>query len=441
MTGRRLLILLVVLAAIAIPAGVLQAVCAGRSCDRSSGATPRVPFCPLPTAIKEAIADGYREGRSPDVLGVTAEVAVARSDGNAMGVAWPSTHASDAGRVPLAFAGPGVTAGADVPAGLTLDRVAPTVAEAIGLDRPFPDVRSGTAIEGVADAADPRLVLFIGWKRTGSSDLEAAPGDWPFLASLLADGAGTLDASAGSLPLDPAAILTTIGTGGLPAQHGITGSFVRNDQGYVAHAFGHDAPVQVIATLADDVDEQSGGRALVGLVGTNEADRGLVGGGWYPDEDPVDVSVGEGKDLPTAALRRLAAGYGADDVTDVLGVALSGAVGKLDAQTKRIVTAARHATQGSVLVVVAGTGAIEPGSSAVPDTDLIAAVEDAVPGSGRAVAGAVPGGLFLDQGVLARAKVTGEVAVDALLGVTNPDGGEMMADAFQGFAVSFARYC
>jgi hypothetical protein len=43
--------------------------------------------------------------------------------------------------------------------------------------------------------------------------------------------------------------------------------------------------------------------------------------------------------------------------------------------------------------------------------------------------------------VLRAQQVTGQVAVDALLAAEDPDGGRMMADAFQGFAVSFARYC
>jgi hypothetical protein len=68
-------------------------------------------------------------------------------------------------------------------------------------------------------------------------------------------------------------------------------------------------------------------------------------------------------------------------------------------------------------------------------------VEDAVPGSRSVVAAAVAGGLFLDQEVLTQAGVTGQVAVDAMLDVTTAQGREMMADAFQGFAVSFARYC
>jgi hypothetical protein len=47
-TGRRMLVLLVVLAAIGIPAGILQALCVGGSCAADPGGST-VPFCPLPT--------------------------------------------------------------------------------------------------------------------------------------------------------------------------------------------------------------------------------------------------------------------------------------------------------------------------------------------------------------------------------------------------------
>jgi hypothetical protein len=433
--------LLVVLSAIAVPAGVLQAVCAGRSCEEPSGEAPRVPFCPLPAAIREGIVNGYRERRSPDVLGVAAHVRLFNSaNGTRPGAPWPSLDSPVDARVPLAFWGAGVASGASVPDGSELDQVAPTIAEAIALNRPFPEVRSGVAIEGVAGGARPRLVLLVAWKGVGSSDLEAVPEDWPFLGSMFAEGAGSLETQTGSLPLDPAATLTTIGTGGLPSQHGITGSFVRNDDGEVVPAFGDGAPVTVIATLADDLEQRSGG-ALVGLVATDESDRGVVGGGWYPDQDPVDVVIGGGAAAPLSVDVHLSTGYGADDVPDVIGVVMEGSIRSLDARTRRIVNAARLATEDSVLVVVAGTGSLEGSRAAVPDSVLVRAVDAAVPGDASAVAATVPGGIFLDQATLVESQVSGQVAVEALLGVTGPDGRKMMADAFQGYAVSFERYC
>ena len=55
------MVMLVVLAAIGIPAAVLTATCAGRSCEASGGEALRVPFCPLPDAVKEGVVNGFRE--------------------------------------------------------------------------------------------------------------------------------------------------------------------------------------------------------------------------------------------------------------------------------------------------------------------------------------------------------------------------------------------
>jgi hypothetical protein len=283
-------------------------------------------------------------------------------------------------------------------------------------------------------------VLLIAWKGIGTADLEAAPDAWPFLRSLLGAGAGTLRARTGSLPLDPAAVLTTVGTGGLPSQHGITGTLVRSDEGAVTEAFGPHSPVQVIATLADDLDEHDH-RTLLGLVGQGTADRGLVGGGWYPDEDPVDEILGDPSAAPLAVRALLRAGFGADRVPDVIGVALEGSVPRLDHLTRSIVSSAERATGGRALVVVTGTGTTATAADAVPAELAVRAVEAAVPGEDPVVAGVAAGGLFLDQGVLAERGITGQTAVDALLTAEGPSGERMFADAFQGFAVSFGRYC
>jgi hypothetical protein len=431
--------MLVVLAAIGIPAAVLTATCAGRSCDASGGEAVRVPFCPLPDTLKDEIVNGFREGRSADVLAVGDGTPV-YTDLDGSRTPWPETSTSVDPRVPIAFAGAGVDPGANVPDGTTLDSVAPTVSEAMGFNREHPEVRSGTAVAGVANGERPRLVLLIAWKGVGSSELESRSNRWPYLSSLVQHGAGTLEGAAGSLPLDPAATLTTIGTGGLPSQHGITGSFVRNGEGRVVQAYAPDAPVQIIATLADDLDHAHPS-TLVGLVATDERDRGIVGGGWYPGEDPVDTVIGDSATAPLSVEVHLTTGYGADDVPDVIGVVLAGRIRSMDRWTREIVTEAERATSGSTLVVVAGTGSAESDRRAVPDRGLIDAVEEAVPGDAPAVAATVPGGLFLDQAVLRDEQVTGQVAVDALLSATGPQGERMLADAFQGFAVSFARYC
>lgn len=438
--SRRLLVLLLALAVIAVPAGALRAACAGRSCA-ADRAAPRVPFCPLPDWMKSDVAAGYREGRSPDVLAVSARAGLSAAGADA--APWPSVaDGPSITRVPVAFWGRGVDPSARVPDGTTLDAIAPTIAEAIGLHRPHPDVRSGVAVPGVTNGDRPALVLEVVLQGIGTNDVQDARADWPELGRLLRSAAGTPAADTGSLPLDPAAILTTIGTGGLPDQHGITGSLIRGDDGRVVPAWSDPAPPSVIATLADDLDNETGNAARIGLVAPATTDRGLIGGTWYPNGDRDDVvTVASDRSARVVAAVRsvLDRGYGADDVPDILGVVLDGRAAGADDAIGRVVDAALRVSHGSALVVLTGTG-----SSGVARGGIygaVAQVEDGVPGDASVVTGVVPGGFFLDQRVMARERISGQTVVDALLDAETPEGAPLVRDAFQGFAVSFARYC
>ena len=427
-------------AAIGIPAVALRAACVGRSCSNGGADEARIPFCPLPDALKADLAAGFREGRSPDVFAVTRGATVrGGSDPADDLVPWPSLGAADTTGVPIVFSGTGVDASATVPGGTGLDQIAPTISDIIGLRRRHPGVRAGVAVKGVAAGAHPRLVLEIALKGIGTPDV--LDSSWRFLDSLFHRGAGTLHGTTGSLPLDPAATLTTIGTGGLPSQHGITGSYVRNSDGDVVRAWGDGAPLSVIATLPDDLDEKTGQRSMVGLVATDEADRGLIGGNWYPDHDRDAVTVASAPGSATAARDILAQGFGRDAVPDILGVVLAGP--GADARIGQIVGLARRASGGSLLVVVAGTGTngVDPTNADATGSNVVQQVDDLVEGEAPIVDTTVAGGLFLDQATLASEQLSGDAAVQALLRVTTPDGQRMMADAFQGFAVSFARYC
>jgi len=444
--SRRLLALLVVLTVVGLPAGVLRAICAGNSCP-APVKPARVPFCTLPADVRAEIEAGFRDGRSPEVLGVTRE-AVSQSALPAEDPApfWPSLDRRPDARVPLVLAGTGFVAGATIPDGTRLDAVAPTIADAIGLRRPNPGVRSGVAVEGVASGEVPQLVLLVAWKGVGSVDLEAAARDWPFLRSLAKGGAGTLAAQPGSSPLDPAATLTTIGSGGLPSQHGITGTLLRNDQGELVRAWGDGSPFSVIASLGDDLDESRDQDALIGLVGTDPADRGLVGGNWYLGHDRDLVVID--RDPASEAVRLLRADYpvsfGGDDVPDLLALAMGESVAQMDSDLARVVSAARRASAGSVGIVVTATGPAGPrdARAAKRGGELLArAIERRVPGPAATIQAVVPGGLFLDQQVLADRGIGSGVIVRELASVAGMDGEPFVAESFPGFAVSFARFC
>jgi hypothetical protein len=434
---KRTVALLVALAALGAPAFLLHVACFGRTCERVDAAAADVPFCSLERGLRERIVSGFWDGRSPDVIAIARGRRAFGATGQPS-PGWPSTGTEPV-RVPIAFMGSGVNDSAQIPSETRLDAVAPTIAEIIGLDRPHPEVRSGRAIEGVASGERPRLVVLVAMTGVTSDDIEANKKHVSFLGTLSERGPATLEGDPGSLPLDPAAVLTTIGTGGLPRQHGITGRFLRNDAGAMVEAWGPRAPVSVIATLADDLDERLDERPKIGLVGSHRTDLGLIGGNWYVDVDADDVEIDDVAARQARGVDHLLSeGYGDDDVPDLLGVALSGDAVAADAALARIMKAAERTAPGGATIVVTGTGVEGEGPEAVHDTEIVADVNERL---GHVIEGTALGGLFVDQRVLAREGITEEDVVGMVRGYEVPDGGLAFADVFPAISVSLARYC
>jgi hypothetical protein len=444
---RRLIALLGAALAVAAPAIVLVALCVGRACERAAPIAARVPFCSLPPEVRGLLEAGFRDGRSPHVMAVTGSGTITGSS-EVPDAPWPSGDRPTGGRVPLVFAvrspqGAEARFLPDVPDGTRLDAVAPTISDIIGLDRPHPGVRSGQALPttGQPDGSGerPRLVLLVVWKGIGGQDVKLAR--LPNLRSVFMAGTGTGEARVGSLPLDPAAVMATIGTGGLPRDHGMTGTAVRNDRGRVVRAFGPGSPFSVIAALGDDLDELNGQRPRVGVVGTDVSDRALIGRNWYLEHDQDDVVVESRTAAQLAAADRLlASGYGDDAFPDLLAVAMEGSPTNLDQALGRLLASAGEATSGSTLVVVTATGSAssdDPGS--IPVASVERDVERAV-GADVIEATAV-GGFFLDQEALTSSKLTDDRVVDALRDIEGPGGAPLFADVFPQVAVTFAKYC
>lgn len=236
------------------------------------------------------------------------------------------------------------------------------------------------------------------------------------------------------------AALTTLGTGGLPSQHGITGAVVRNDFGRVLRAWGPAAPPSVIATLADDLDKKLGQRPRIGLVAPETSDRGAIGGPWYVDQDRDDVLLrAHPAEAAAAAGGLMRTGYGSDSTPDLLGVVLEGRMRAMDQALRRVVAAAKRAAGGYLTTVVTATGP-KGGAGLIPASRIRAAIERGAPGTDSVVDGLVAGGLFLDQHALATKKLPQEDLVGALLDL-RLGGKRIFADAFSKIAVTFARYC
>ncbi len=434
--------LVVALALVGAPAVLLRAFCVGESCTQNqAAASAAVPFCPLPASLRQQIVAGYRQGRSPDVMGATASIPViGGSDPTVADVGWPaSPYTLDLNRVPIAFFGTGVRAG-PLPGGTGVDQIAPTIARLIGYARPHPEVRSGTALPDAVDAgAAPRLVVEIAWSGAGSDAFTQVSTPWTVhhLAGG-ADVASTLRATTGSLPADPAAVLTTIGTGGLPSQHGITGTLLRGSDGVAVRAWTGDAPISVIGTLADDWDHAQGQRARIGLVAPDITDRGLIGGTWYLDRDRDDLELGR-RDPVLAVRQLLASDYGSDSITDILAVVLNGPAQRMDSATSTIVASVERAVPDSTFVLTATGPTYAAAATGTTATSLMRRINAEL--GAAVIAAATPGGYFLDTAAMAANDITSDDVVRQMDASTGADGVPLFADAYPGFAVSFSRYC
>ncbi len=441
---RRVLVILVVLGVLAVPAAVLRVLCVGRACVDEAATARRVPFCSLPEPVRKGIAAGYREGRSPDILGVTRRDFEIYSPGvDPFGSPWPSLGRPTT-NVPVVFLGQGVAPGTKLPTDFGLDDIAPTLSDVIGFDIPHPEVRSGRSAEGVATGEEPRLVAVIVLRRVGEavSDL--------VLAALAEKGAATMTASPGSLPLDTAALLTTIGTGGIPAEHGITGTVVKNDNAKAAEAWfarelGVDrdlglrveAPRSVIATLADDLDEELRQEPKIGLVSDELAGRGLVGGNWYVDNDRDMYRFVRTDRIAGTVREALATGFGRDQVVDLLGISFR--VSRLEGATEalHLYNVLQKATDNRAAVAIVALPRIFPLGSEVDGSVLADRLSGIEP---HLVDADTAGGIFIDQDAFSRAGATKDEIVQTLREFRYR-GADTFADVFPDLAVSFARFC
>jgi hypothetical protein len=462
--GRRAATFFAVAALLGLPAAALRAFCLGNACEVQAQSPSDTPFCSLPEEVRGLVARGSYEGRSPDIVAVTGSTLVSGGDpfrGVESAPLWPSTSLIDTGRVPLVFVGTGVTSGAKIPVGTGLDDVSETISAMIDLRRPHPDVRSGEAIEGISSGEIPRLVLEVVWKGVDSDRLERNPDAWPRLKSLMRSGAATMGGVAGSLPLDPAATLATIGTGALPNRHGITGTALRMDRtgysftteadgssGEVVRAWTRGAPTSVVATLGDHLDEKLRQKPVVGLVGTDPADRGLIGRDWYPggDRDPVvllDPKASVGRQVDATRSLLSLEGFGKDSTTDLAGVVLSGTLSQLDSALPRLIRHAKDVSRGSATIVVTATGHSSTGDNGpVVDADAIGRrLERAVDAPEPVIEALVPGGVYLDQRVLARIKLSDDIVLSELSRMRSRTGDRLMSDVFPAIAITFGRYC
>jgi hypothetical protein len=256
--------------------------------------------CQLPDRYLNRIWRGYHEGRSPELVVVPREP-------NRFGGFIGQSHSGPwdyLQEVPLVFYGPGYIRDAgtvNLQREVTLADVAPTIAELLGIPGPnhAPKPLQEVLVPAKQRPSPPALIVTMVWDGGGYNVLRAWPKQWPYLASLMRDGASLAEATVGSSPSVTPAIHTTLGTGAFPKQHGITGIHQEVEGRVVSSFKGGSAQFVEVPTLADSWDLAMDNRAKVGLIGFKSWHLGMMGHGSLLPGADRDIAgiVSQGEEL------------------------------------------------------------------------------------------------------------------------------------------------
>ncbi len=240
--------------------------------------------CALPHEWLLRTWRGYQPDRS-------AEIQILPIEPNYVGSGLPHVgpwnYAQD---VPMFWYGPGHIAPAGVvERPVTLAGIAPTQAELLGF--PFSTPDGSPMREAIAgNTTPPRLIVTIVWDAAGRNVLERWRDDWPYLESLIPDGAWYERATVGTSPTSTAQTHATIGTGTFPDDHGIVAHKLRiGDELTTPWAEGPSYLMD--PTLADLYDVAMGNEPVVGELGTVSIHLGMLGHGSMWGGGDQDIAV------------------------------------------------------------------------------------------------------------------------------------------------------
>lgn len=198
-------------------------------------------------------------------------------------------------RVPVFFYGPGYVKPGTFERPITLADVAPTTGALLGFDFPAPD---GGVVADILepDRPTPKLVVTLVWDSAGIDVLETWPDDWPFLATLIPEGAWFENAIVGASPSNTPVAHATIGTGAFPNRHGFNDEFI-----FVNNRIekpNENGPGFLLApTLADLYDRAMDNEPVVGAVATLAAHIGMMSHGLQWGGGDNDIAITREKEF------------------------------------------------------------------------------------------------------------------------------------------------
>lgn len=199
--------------------------------------------------------------------------------------------------VPLFLYGPGFVAPGTYTKPVTLADLAPTTGALLKFPFEAPD---GTAQNQalVPGRPVPKLVVTLVWDSGGMDVLNAWPKDWPYLRSIMGDGAWFTHATVGASPSNTPTGHAMIGTGAFPADNGMVDEYVKvNNRIQKPNANG--PAFMVLPTIADLYDRAMDNEPLVGGLASLSAHIMMIGHGSEWNGGDKDIAVAREKEDAT----------------------------------------------------------------------------------------------------------------------------------------------
>jgi hypothetical protein len=203
--------------------------------------------------------------------------------------------------VPVFLYGPGFVRPGTYDAPITLADVAPTTAALLKYPFAARDGAAQTQALLPHDERDlPRLVVTLIWDSGGTNVLERWPDSWPYLASLVPDGAWFTNATVGASPSNTPIGHATIGTGAFPVHHGFVDEYIRVN-GFLQKPNANGPAFLLEPTLADLYDRAMRNRPKVGAVATLAAHVMMMSHGSQWGGADRDIAVTREKEFGETA--------------------------------------------------------------------------------------------------------------------------------------------
>ena len=203
--------------------------------------------------------------------------------------------------VPMLLYAPGYVKPGVYPQPITLADVAPTTAQFLKFDFQAPDGTAQTqAFLPAPDRALPRLVVTLIWDSGGLDVLNTWKNDWPYLRSLLPDGARFTHVSVGSSPSNTPTGHSIIGTGAFPMRTGMADEYIRMNA-RIQKPNENGPGFMLEPTLADLYDRAMGNAPLAGAIATLAAHIMMLGHGSEWGGGDKDIAITREKQFAATA--------------------------------------------------------------------------------------------------------------------------------------------